>query len=135
VRAFPQVHLYDIDDLQQQVEQGRNNRKQEVSKVEQIVEDGVRRFSDWLRARGVVPTVSDLRRYADTVREEELQRTLKRLNGLSPKDRAAIEAMAGALVKKLLHDPIGKLKGHDGERYVGALRELFSLDRDATDEA
>lgn len=135
VSAFPQVHLYDIDDLQQQVEHGRNNRKQEVSKVEQIVEDGVRRFSDWLRARGVVPTVSDLRRYADAVREEELERTLKRLNGLSAKDRAAIEAMAGALVKKLLHDPIGKLKGHDGERYVGALRELFSLDRDATDEA
>jgi hypothetical protein len=36
--------------------------------------------------------------------------------------------MANALVKKLLHDPIGRLKGPDGERYVGSLRELFALD-------
>jgi glutamyl-tRNA reductase len=105
-----------------------------VTKVEHIVEDGVRRFSEWLRARGVVPTVSDLRRYADAMREEELERTLRRLNGLSAKERAAVEAMAGALVKKLLHDPIARLKGQDGERYVGALRELFDLDRDAVDE-
>ena len=135
VRDFPQVHLYDIDDLQARVEHGRNNRQQEVGKVERIVEEGVQRFSEWLRARGVVPTVSALRRYADIVREEELARTLKRLNGMSAKERAVVEAMAGALVKKLLHDPISKLKGHDGERYVGALRELFSLDSDAADEA
>ena len=134
VRDVPQVHLYDIDDLQAQVEHGRNNRRAEVTKVEHIVEDGVRRFSEWLRARGVVPTVSDLRRYADAMREEELERTLRRLNGLSAKERAAVEAMAGALVKKLLHDPIARLKGQDGERYVGALRELFDLDRDAVDE-
>jgi hypothetical protein len=36
--------------------------------------------------------------------------------------------MATALVKKLLHDPIARLKGDDGERYVAAARDLFSLD-------
>jgi hypothetical protein len=38
--------------------------------------------------------------------------------------------MSGALVKKLLHDPIDRLKGDDGERYVASVRELFSLDGD-----
>jgi glutamyl-tRNA reductase len=133
VRDEPRVHLFDIDDLQEQVEHGRNNRRNEVTKVEEIVDEGVRRFGAWMRARGVVPTVAALRRAADVAREEELARTLKRLNGLSPKDRAAVEAMAGALVKKLLHDPIAKLKGNDGERYVGALRELFNLDSDTPD--
>ena len=38
--------------------------------------------------------------------------------------------MSNALVKKLLHDPIARLKGADGERYVGTLRELFALDNE-----
>ena len=41
--------------------------------------------------------------------------------------------MANALVKKLLHDPIARLKSEDGERYVGVTRELFGLDGNAQD--
>jgi glutamyl-tRNA reductase len=131
VRAFPQVHLYDIDDLQGLVERGRSLRKQEVASVERLIDEEIRRFQQWLRSRGVVPTVAALRRYAEDARAAELERTFKRLRGLTPQQRAAFEAMTGALVKKLLHDPIGKLKGEDGERYVGAVRELFALDAGA----
>jgi len=128
VRELPQVHLYDIDDLQAVVEENRNSRRREVASVERIIDGGLDRFTAWLRERGVVPTVAALRERADTVREAELARTLRRLPDLSAKERAAVEAMANALIKKLLHDPIGRLKGPDGERYVGALRELFALD-------
>lgn len=128
VRALPQAHVYDIDDLQAAVEANRSSREREVAKVERIVDEGVARFTAWLRTRGVVPTVAALRERADALREAELARTLKRLPELTHKERAALEAMAGALVKKLLHDPIDRLKGSDGERYVGALRELFALD-------
>ncbi len=128
VREFPQVHLYDIDDLQSVVEENRSARRQELTKVERIVEEGVARFAGWLRERGVVPTVAALRGRADALRDAELARTLKRAPELSAKERAAIEAMSNALVKKLLHDPIARLKGADGERYVGTLRELFALD-------
>ncbi len=128
VRELPQVHLYDIDDLKAVVEENRNSRRQEVASVERIIDEGLARFTAWLRARGVVPTVAALRERADTVREAELARTLRRLPDLTVKERAAVEAMANALIKKLLHDPIGRLKGPDGERYVGVLRELFALD-------
>lgn len=128
VRDRPNVHLYDIDDLQALVEQNRGARRQEVAKVDAIVDAGVARFSAWLRTRGVVPTVAALRERANAVREAELARTLKRLGGLAPKERSAIEAMANAMVKRLLHDPIDRLKGDDGERYAAVVRELFSLD-------
>jgi glutamyl-tRNA reductase len=128
VRALPRVHLYDIDDLQAAVEENLNSRRQEVAKVERIIDEGLARFTGWLRERGVVPTVAALRERADTLREAELERTLRRLPDLTQKERAAVQAMANALVKKLLHDPIGRLKGPDGERYVGSLRELFALD-------
>ncbi|MCH8950036.1 MAG: hypothetical protein IIB87_06630 [Chloroflexi bacterium] len=35
------------------------------------------------------------------------------------------------VVKKLLHEPIVRLKSDDGERYVVAVRELFNLDDEA----
>ena len=128
VRDLPQVHLYDIDDLQAAVEENLNSRRQEVAKVEGIIDERLARFTGWLRERGVVPTVAALRERADTLREAELERTLRRLPELTQKERTAVEAMANALVKKLLHDPIGRVKGPDGERYVGSLRELFALD-------
>ena len=135
VRERSGVHLYDIDDLQALVEQNRSARRREVAKVERIVDEGLERFSEWVRARGVVPTVAVLRKRADAVRHEELARTFKRLGDLTPEQRAGVEAMASALVKKLLHDPIVRLKGDDGERYVAVLRELFRLDGDLpTDE-
>jgi glutamyl-tRNA reductase len=132
VAELPDVHVYDIDSLQELVERNRRSRRQEVAKVEAIVEEGVERLQEWMRARGVVPTVAALRGRADAVRKAEMRRTLRRLRDLSPDQRAGVEAMANALVKKLLHDPIGRLKGEDGERYVGAVRELFSLDGDAS---
>ena len=128
VAKLPNVHVYDIDDLQELVEQNRKFRRGEVAKVERFVEEGLERFQEWMRARGVVPTVAALRGHADVVRKAEVARTLRRLRDLTPEERAGVEAMANALVKKLLHDPIGRLKGEDGERYVGAVRELFSLD-------
>jgi glutamyl-tRNA reductase len=128
VREFPQVHLYDIDDLQAAVEKNHDSRRKEVARVERIVDEGLGRFAGWLRTRGVVPTVAALRARADALREQELARTTKRLPGLTAKERHALETMANALVTKLLHDPIARLKGADGERYVGALRELFALD-------
>jgi glutamyl-tRNA reductase len=131
VREFPQVHLYDIDDLQALVEDGRNARARELSKVETIVDGAVARFAEWMRARGVVPTVAALRERAEALRAAELERTLRRLRGLSPEQRQAVEALTGSLVKKLLHDPIGRLKGQDGERYVAAVRELYALDSSA----
>ena len=130
VRDLPQIHLYDIGDLQALVEQNKNARRREVASVNRIVEEGIVRFDEWVRGRGVVPTVATLRARADALREAELERTYKRLNDLTPKQRERVDAMANALVKKLLHDPIARLKGDDGERYVGAVRDLFSLDGD-----
>ena len=103
--------------------------------MKRIVGKELDHFTDWVRARGVVPTVAELRARADSLRESEVARTLRRLNGLSPEQRKRVEAMANALTKKLLHDPIARLKSDDGERYVGAVRDLFGLDgSEPTDE-
>jgi glutamyl-tRNA reductase len=128
VRGRANVELYDIDDLQGLVEEGRSARKKEVAKVETIVEEGLERFRTWVRDRGVVPTVALLRERAEAARKGELERTFQRNGDFSPEQKKRVEAMASALVKKILHDPIDRLKSEDGERYVVSVRELFSLD-------
>lgn len=132
VRALPNVHLYDIDGLQSMVDRNMNARRRELTKAERIVDEGLGRFTEWLRARSVVPTVAALRARAEALRRDELARTFRRLPGLSPEQRERVEAMTAALVSKLLHDPVARLKGDDGERYAAAVRDLFDLDDDST---
>jgi glutamyl-tRNA reductase len=76
----------------------------------------------------VAPTIASLRRRAEATRRTELERTLARLSHLDQADRKRIEAMSEALVKRLLHEPVTRLRDSASERHVEALRELFALD-------
>lgn len=130
------VHLYDIDDLQAVARENLHLRRQEVARAEQIVDAEVRKYMDWLRSLEVVPTVSALRSRAEAIRLAEIERTLGKTS-MSAADRKRVDAMTAAIVKKLMHAPISRLKDADGgERYVEATRALFGLDEaDATDDA
>jgi len=129
VRRLENVHLYDIDDLQAVAEANMREREKEVDKVEALVEEEVSRFVEWYRSLDVIPTIAALRERAERVRRVELDKTLGHLSNLSPEERAHVEAMSRAIVKKILHQPIARLKseGGDGEQYVAALRDLFAL--------
>ncbi|HZP57768.1 MAG TPA: glutamyl-tRNA reductase [Dehalococcoidia bacterium] len=130
VRDLPGVQLHDIDGLQEIANANHNLRKRELQQVEAIIDEEVARYAEWLRSLEVVPTVAALRARAEAVRQTELERTLARLD-LSAAERKRIEAMTAAMVKRLLHDPIRRLKtSGEGERYVEAVRALFALDGD-----
>lgn len=134
VRELPGVHLFDIDDLRSVARENLNARRAEIQRVEAIVEEEVARFSEWLRSLQVVPTIAALRKRAEAIQRAELARTLPRLN-LSEDARRRVEAMSAAIVKRLLHDPILRLKQeNDGERYVAAVRELFRLEPGVADD-
>lgn len=126
-RDVPNVHLYDIDDLQNVARGNLQLRRNEVAQAEVLVEEEVAKFSDWLRTLAVVPTVASLRARAEAVRIAELERTLAKTS-MSPADRKRVEAMTSAIIKKLLHAPISRLKQPgEGERYVETARALFDL--------
>ncbi len=133
VRDVPGVHLYDIDDVQAAARESVRLRRKELGAAQAIVDDAVERYGAWLHSLEVVPTVASLRSQAEALRRAELTRTLARTS-MSVADRARVEAMTSALVKKLLHEPIRRLKEPgQGQRYVEATRALFGLDRDEND--
>jgi glutamyl-tRNA reductase len=125
--TVPGVRVFDIDDLQTQAEANRAAREGEVLAVETIVEQEVARFAEWLRQHGAVPTIAELRRRAEKARQLEVERTLARLPGLTPADRKRIEAMSRAIVKRILHNPVTRLKEPGSERHIEAVRDLFGI--------
>lgn len=128
VRDIDKVHLFDIDDLQAAAEANLETRRREVGAVEAIVNEEAARFETWLAERGVVPTIAALRQSAEATRLQELQRTLDRLPNLTAAERKRLDAMTKALVNRLLHAPVTRLRDQGSERHLDAVRELFDLD-------
>jgi glutamyl-tRNA reductase len=134
VRALDRVHLYDIDDLQSVADANRRARQKESMAVEAIVQEEAARFLDWSRSLAVVPTISALRCESEKMRQAELAKTLAHLPDLTDEEKQHIESLSQAIVKKILHRPISRLKSKDGgQAYVEAARELFGIDEKATD--
>jgi glutamyl-tRNA reductase len=128
VREVEGVHLFDIDDLQAAAEANMANRRREIGAVEVIVMEEAARFESWLAGRSVAPTIAALRQSAEATRLSELRRTLDRLPNLTDDERKRLDAMTKALVNRLLHAPVTRLRDQGAERHLDAVRELFDLD-------
>jgi glutamyl-tRNA reductase len=126
------VYLYDIDDLEGVIGGNRDDREREALRAEEIVRGEVDSFWQWLQNLDAVPTIVRLRDKADVICRRELDRTLGSLRQLGDVERKSIEAMAQAIVNKLLHEPISRLRrGRDPHgQDVLAARRLFGLDEE-----
>ena len=131
VGALPNVFLYDIDDLKRVIDANLAQRQREIPRVQAIIQAEVVDFMLWYRALDVVPTVVDLRRHIEQIREMELERAMRRLENLSDQERNVIRAFSQRLVNKILHQPTARLKHHangrDFYQYAEAVRDLFGL--------
>ena len=125
------VYLYDIDDLGRVAEANAEERRREKVRAEAIVLEEAQRFDGWLAALAAVPTIRDLRARAERIRSHELERAVARLQA-SESPREVLEALTRAIVNKLLHAPISKLRGQEdreqGLATLEAARALFALD-------
>jgi glutamyl-tRNA reductase len=124
--ALPGVTLLDMDDLRAFADVGLAERKREIGKVRDVIDDEVARFRDVALGREMAPLVAELRSRVEALRVAEVERVTR---GLSDADRDAVDAATRSVVSKLLHEPTVRLKDDAGtprgERLAEALRELF----------
>jgi glutamyl-tRNA reductase len=131
------IFLYDIDDLQQVIEENKDEREREALKAEAIVAEEVEAFWQWLSGLEVTPTIVALREKAENIRQRELEKALAALKELPPHAQKAIEALSLGIINKLLHPPIAYLKNSsrngetDNAREVAVVRRVFGLDSDS----
>jgi glutamyl-tRNA reductase len=128
------VSLYDIDDLQAVVARNLSTRENQAPRAQEIVEQEIRRFARWLGQLETLPTVSALREHGDELVGQVLAENAGRWESASPRDLVRVEAIARAVMTRLLHEPTIRLRSFSEERGHASLelvRELFGLREDA----
>jgi glutamyl-tRNA reductase len=131
------VSLYDIDDLQGVVARNLDTRTGEIPRAQEIVEEEIHRFARWLGQLEALPTVSALREHGDAVVEQVLAENAGRWESASARDQAQVEAIARAVMSRLLHEPTIRLRSLVEDRSHASLelvRELFGLSADTSGE-
>jgi len=124
--------LYNIDDLQEVVDDNLKGRRQEAERAETIVEEEVEKCRAWMSSLLVVPTIVSLRQKVEGIVKGELDKSSSWMRNLDDEARKNVEIMASAIVNKIIHDPITSLKDESQENGVTSslvlVRRLFKLD-------
>jgi glutamyl-tRNA reductase len=126
------VRVYDMDDLQAVVTRNLGVREAERARAEAVVEEEIQRFARWLAQLDVMPTIASLREHGAQIVDQVLAENEGRWEAASPRDLARIEAVARAVMQRLLHEPTIHLK-ESGHGHQQLLRELFGLDEAPAD--
>ena len=132
VAELDNVFVYDVDDLEAVLEVNRENRAHEAAAADRLIADELERYVRWSRSQQVVPVIKALRAQASKVAAEEVQRTLSKFKDPDKKTAQSVKAMGNAIVNKMLHPVLTKLKteGADGDpqALLESLVTLFELD-------
>ena len=133
VDTLDDVYCYDIDDLHQVVDANIRERLREAQRAEALVDREVAKYLARLGDVEVIPTIVSLRERLEEIRAGEVKKTLARLQGASPETREALEALSAAIVNKILHAPITKLRESSragaSRSWLDLVHELFALGR------
>ena len=131
---IPNVKLYDIDNLNAKLEHSLAERMEQVPQVRSILEEEIHEFAEYLKSLDMLPIIADIRQQAEAIRQEMLEKTLRRLPDLTEVERERIEALTLALVKKILHAPTHRLRSEatcpHAPEYAAVARTLFGLQKD-----
>ncbi len=135
VNQLDNVYLYDIDDLQEVVEENLAGRREEALKAAKIVEQEVDKFEKWLSSLDLSPTIVDLLNKGEDIALKEVKRSLRNLPRVDDQTRKIMEQLALSLVGKLYHEPIVFLKRRareegSSEKFIDLARKIFNLDEE-----
>ena len=135
VNDIDNVFVYDIDDLQQVIDNNMKERIKEAGRAEEIVDHEVRAFYTRMQAREVAPTIVLLRDTLERVRREEIERYRKLLRDMPPEQQEAalnaIDQITQSMMNKILHHPIAHMKemaaNPDSAAFIEHVRKIFNV--------
>ena len=132
VNDLENIYLYDIDDLHVVVSANMKEREKEADNAMNFISQEVTKFNNWVGTLDAIPTIVEIRKKAENIRMQEVEKTLKKISHLSEDDKKLLRQMSSSIVSKILHKPTIKLKqktqSEDGHVYLKAIRHLFHLD-------
>lgn len=124
------IYLYSVDDLQSVIDDNKRSRVEAASKADDIIENRIDEYLEWVDARQATDTIRAMRTLAENQRAEIMARAKRELaRGGDPE--TIIENASRRLTNKLMHAPSATLRkavGARQQRLLGPARELFELD-------
>jgi glutamyl-tRNA reductase len=130
VRTINNVHLHNLDDLNEIADVHRAERETEIAAVEKIIAGEVELLMKWWRAHGARPVIKSLMDKAEKIRLSQYNKAVNKLPGLSDEERQAVDLLTRSIVDKVLRHPIMYLKTSDSADGQDAAKRLFGLGED-----
>ena len=131
VRELADVYLYDVDDLQDIIQENIKVRESAAEQAKLIISEQSEGYMSWQRSLDAVSTIKTFRNKYQSLAEKELQRSLSRLEqGEAPE--ALLKELSHRLTNKFLHEPTRQLNDASGQGKTDSLliaRDLFSLEK------
>jgi glutamyl-tRNA reductase len=125
------LFLHTIDSLEQIIQRNLKRRREEVGRVEEVIDDELGRFRAWYRGLEAEPVIARLQKQAERIRRQELAEALAHFPA---ETHETLERLTRSLVRKILHHPSARLRARDEDAELARLdlvRELFQLDDEA----
>ena len=126
------VSLYNIDALEEVVDEHVQERREEAVQAQKIVEEEVASIEDKFQYLSFRPLMALLSERCERIRQREIKRASSKLPDLTKEEKRQIEHMTRMIVRKILRMPMMKLNASAGtpqeEFYIDAMRSLFKLD-------
>jgi glutamyl-tRNA reductase len=124
VAELEDVYLFSIDDLQQLIDENRQQREVAADGARLLIEEEVARFLSDSRAHDAAPAIRALRQQADAIRQQTVEQARRLLaSGKSPEE--VLDYLANTLTNRLLHTPTQALR-QAGELADSALAEALT---------
>ena len=125
VNELEGVFRFDIDDLQDIADQGKQKRVAAAIEAERMVDRESESAWKALLVETIHSDIGSVVQRAERIRAAELARVEGALAHLSDKERGAIDAMTRAIVKKVLHSPLSRARTLASEGNRDAVNDLL----------
>jgi glutamyl-tRNA reductase len=129
VADLEDIYLFSIDDLQQLIDENRQQREVAAGSARLLIVEEVSRFLSESRAKEAGPAIRALRQQADGIRAQTLEQARRMLAAGKTPDET-LDYLANTLMNRLLHAPTQALRqaSESAEKVIADAVKRASLD-------
>jgi glutamyl-tRNA reductase len=110
LKQYEDFFLYDMDDLQCHADDNMKYRRGLIESCEPYISEGLKDFELWVSSLDQQQVISDVMHRNSELIETELQKSMKKLDGLNDDQIQEVRYLVSRVLKKAMHHPIHSLR-------------------------
>lgn len=132
VRELENIHLFDVDSLQNIVDENLDARETAAAEIKMMVEKEIIEFYEWIQMLGIVPIISALRQKALDIQEVTLESIERKIPDLTTREKKVLNKHTKSIVNQLLKEPIKQAKelasSEASQESLSLFIDIFGID-------